>query len=241
MEQFNKEDVYEIIKKYEKDYKGVTEDFDDIYSIYKENISFEKYSNYSEGEQESFITQIIEQYSKSRNVNYVNDFFERDREEITSLNTYYNFVGEEEVHKIQRAIIDNKVSKDILRGIKVQTNERQTIPKDTGETVVVEFSSYNGSPVLVFMEIYDKNNKLVYSYGRGEKYEDLPDEAYEDEYAPKYYKPTTFEKQKYKGIVSSISFRNDEIIERITKKGVRQFIYRNTGKFVEKEVREMLK
>lgn len=240
MEKYNYNDFVDIIKKYEKEYPDITSDAKEMYSIYNENIKYKDMSNIEEKDHESFVTQIMHQYSLSGSATDVNAWLERDRYGINSLNTYYNFVGADEVAKIQRAIIDNNISRDILRGIKVQTNEPNDIQLESGERVIAEFSTDNGSPELIFMEIYDKNGKLVYYYGKDEPMYDYPKEVYDDPFSVTYYKPTKKDKENFKGIEAKIKYMGQTIIQRRDSKGRKQFVYENTKKFIKKELRESI-
>lgn len=234
----SRNDVYAIISSVEEDYPNITEASEDIYNLYSKRIENSFYSNYDETQQESLITAIVDQYKASGNIGRVELFLEQKETGIKGIEKYYNFVGEKEVEKIQRAIIDNGLSRDVLKGIKVTDKLINDITiKDTNERVVAEFSTYNGSPVLVYMDIYDGSGNLVYSYGKSKMIDDIPEGAEYDEEMPVHYTLSAKEKLAWSGAEEKITLYGREIIKRTNKKGITQYAYKDTGKLVSREDR----
>ena len=236
----SKEEIFSRVEGLEPEYPGVVSKREELFETFSERIEKDYYSSYNEDEQRSLFTRLVDQWKTTGSVERAGLALEREEQGIKNLELYYNFVGEKEVKRIQRTIIDKNLNRNILKGIKVSDRQINDIPLDTGERIMAEFASVNGSPVLIYMEMWDKNGKSVYKYGSLKSTKEKESLDYEDEEVAIWETPSEKDLERFKNATHKIYFGNDEIIERITKNGRRQFVYADTGRFVRKEKVEML-
>ena len=236
----SKEEIFSKIEELETEYPGATSKSEELFETFSERIERDYYSSYNKDEQTSLLTRLLDQWKTTGSVEKAGLALEREEQGIKNLEVYYNFVGEEEVKRIQRAIIDNDINRNILKGIKVTDRIINDLPLNTGERIMAEFATVNGSPILVYMEIWDKNGKSVYKFGSLSSKKEKPMDAKNYKDIPIWEEPSKKDLERFKNATHKIKFGNEEIIERITKNGRRQFVYANTGRFVRKEKVEML-
>lgn len=164
---YNKVDIVKKLKDIEGSYEDILDMSDDIYSSYVELMSNEYYADAGKGTQEGIIDQAINQIAKLGNTKeqFMN-FKSAQIGGIEHMEFYSHFLGDDEAVNLQNAMRNAGVDFSILKGVKAKEFGFDSLPsRDGSERVDVEWASIDGSPQVVYMEVF-KDGKSIYKYGK---------------------------------------------------------------------------
>lgn len=212
---YNKIDIIEKLSKIESSYEDILDRADDVYNSYVELMSNEFYADAGRATQESIIDQAINQIAKLGNTReqFMN-FKSAQIGGIEHMEFYSHFLGDEEAVKLQNAMRSAGVDFSILKGVKAKEFGFDSLPsKDGSERVDIEWASINGSPQVVYMEVF-KNGKSVYVYGKQGTLPDFAEDAAEIGTVKRA--PTLAEKAKDEKLIAVIEHEGNTYREKIS-------------------------